>query len=381
MTGIEVKQPFDGLRVVDLTQGLAGPYCAMLMAQNGADVIKVEPPEGDWSRRLGVSLGQARTAAFVASNRGKRAIVADLKSEEGLNLVRELVRGADVFMESNRAGVAERLGLGYDELRSLNASLIYLSVTGFGQHGPYSDRPATDAILQAFSGLMVSNLDRDGAPRRIEFPVPDYTTGLIAYQTLVTALYGRMVHGSGQRLDVSLMQAMLLFQQQGLIAREVDPTPPQGSPVPPTGTYAAADGFINISVVREKFFQGLCDALDLPDLAKDPRFSSIDARRAHVQALLPPIEAAVARRRLSDLAEAFASADVPHAVVNDYPAAVRDPHVAATEGVVWFALEGAPALPFVNVPGATPLQPEDRRARVPDLDGDRSEVLSDLGLS
>ena len=230
MTGTEAKHPFEGLRIVDLTQGLAGPYCAMLMAQNGADVIKVEPPEGDWSRRLGVSLGDERTAAYVASNRGKRAIVADLKTDKGLQIVRALVRDADVFMESNRAGVADRLGLGYDTLQALNENLIYLSITGFGQQGPYAERPATDAILQAFSGLMVSNPDRDGTPNRIEFPVPDYTTGLVAYQTLVTALYGRAMRGGGRRLDVSLMQAMLLFQQQGLIAREVDPSPPKGSP-------------------------------------------------------------------------------------------------------------------------------------------------------
>ncbi|PPR63435.1 MAG: Acetyl-CoA:oxalate CoA-transferase [Alphaproteobacteria bacterium MarineAlpha4_Bin2] len=380
MNGNAVKQPFDGLRVVDLTQGLAGPYCAMLMAQNGADVIKVEPPEGDWSRRLGVSLGPERTAAYVATNRGKRAIVADLKSDEGLNLVQDLVSGSDVFMESNRAGVAERLGVGYGALRLINDDLVYLSVTGFGQKGPYADRPATDAILQAFSGLMVSNPDSDGAPRRIEFPVPDYTTGLIAYQTLVTALYGRAVNGGGCHLDVSLMQAMLLFQQQGLIAREVDPAPPHGSPVPPTGTYAAADGFINISVVREKFFKALCKVLDLPELASDPQFSSINARRKNVGKLLPPIEAAVARRGLSDLSASFAAADVPHALVNDYQAAVRDPHVAATEGVAWFTLGGAPLLPFVNVPGAALLRPNDRRARIPELDGDREEVLSELGL-
>ena len=378
MTGTEAKHPFEGLRIVDLTQGLAGPYCAMLMAQNGADVIKVEPPEGDWSRRLGVTLGNERTAAYVASNRGKRAIVADLKTDEGLRIVRALVRDADVFMESNRAGVADRLGLGYDALKALNENLIYLSITGFGQQGPYAERPATDAILQAFSGLMTSNPDRDGAPKRIEFPVPDYTTGLVAYQTLVTALYGRTVHCVGRRLDVSLMQAMLLFQQQGLIAREVDPAPPRGSPLPPTGTYTAADGYINISVVREKFFQSLCDVLDLPDLAADPRFNSIEARRANVSSLLPPIEAAIAGRVLAELATAFTAADVPHAIVNDYPAAVRDSHVAATDGVAWYTLDALPPLPFVNVPGAFALQPDDRRARIPALDGDREEILSEI---
>ena len=380
MIGSDAKPPFDGLRVVDLTQGLAGPFCAMLMAQNGAEVVKVEPPEGDWSRSLGVPAGPDRSAAFVACNRGKRAIVADLKTEEGLQIVRGLTKQSDVFMESNRAGVAARLGLSYEDVTAIREDLVYLSITGFGQEGPYAARPATDAVLQAFSGLMMSNPDKDGAPKRIEFPVPDYITGLVAYQSLVTALFGRAMHGGSRRLDVSLMQAMLLFQQQGLIAREIDPTPPQGSPVPPTGTYATADGYINISIVREKFFQGLCEVLALPDIGADPRFGSIEDRRLNVDALLPPIISAIQVRRLEELSAALVAADVPHAVVNDYPQAARDSHVAEVGGIAWQKLSGVPNLPFVNIPGSVSLNENDLRARVPNLDGDRAEILKELNL-
>ena len=380
MIGSDAKPPFDGLRVVDLTQGLAGPFCAMLMAQNGAEVVKVEPPEGDWSRSLGVPAGPDRSAAFVACNRGKRAIVADLKTEEGLQIVRGLTKQSDVFMESNRAGVAARLGLSYEDVTAIREDLVYLSITGFGQEGPYAARPATDAVLQAFSGLMMSNPDKDGAPKRIEFPVPDYITGLVAYQSLVTALFGRAMHGGSRRLDVSLMQAMLLFQQQGLIAREIDPTPPQGSPVPPTGTYATADGYINISIVREKFFQGLCEVLALPDIGADPRFGSIEDRRLNVDVLLPPIISAIQVRRLEELSAALVAADVPHAVVNDYPQAARDSHVAEVGGIAWQKLSGVPNLPFVNIPGSVSLNENDLRARVPNLDGDRAEILKELNL-
>ena len=380
MIGSDAKPPFDGLRVVDLTQGLAGPFCAMLMAQNGAEVVKVEPPEGDWSRSLGVPAGPDRSAAFVACNRGKRAIVADLKTEEGLQIVRGLTKQSDVFMESNRAGVAARLGLSYEDVTAIREDLVYLSITGFGQEGPYAARPATDAVLQAFSGLMMSNPDKDGAPKRIEFPVPDYITGLVAYQSLVTALFGRAMHGGSRRLDVSLMQAMLLFQQQGLIAREIDPTPPQGSPVPPTGTYATADGYINISIVREKFFQGLCEVLALPDIGADPRFGSIEDRRLNVDALLPPIISAIQVRRLEELSAALVAADVPHAVVNDYPQAARDSHVAEVGGIAWQKLSGLPNLPFVNIPGSVSLNENDLRARIPNLDGDRAEILKELNL-
>ena len=380
MIGSDAKLPFDGLRVVDLTQGLAGPFCAMLMAQNGAEVVKVEPPEGDWSRSLGVPAGPDRSAAFVACNRGKRAIVADLKTEEGLQIVRGLTKQSDVFMESNRAGVAARLGLSYEDVTAIREDLVYLSITGFGQEGPYAARPATDAVLQAFSGLMMSNPDKDGAPKRIEFPVPDYITGLVAYQSLVTALFGRAMHGGSRRLDVSLMQAMLLFQQQGLIAREIDPTPPQGSPVPPTGTYATADGYINISIVREKFFQGLCEVLALPDIGSDPRFGSIEDRRLNVDVLLPPIISAIQVRRLEELSAALVAADVPHAVVNDYPQAARDSHVAEVGGIAWQKLSGLPNLPFVNIPGSVSLNENDLRARIPNLDGDRAEILKELNL-
>lgn len=372
------KPAFEGIKIVDLTQGLAGPFCAMLMAQNGADVVKVEPPEGDWSRRIGIPVGQ-RSAAFIACNRGKRAIVADLKSEDGLATVRKLAARADVFMESNRAGVAERLGLGYEALKAENPDLVYLSVTGFGQEGPYSDRPATDAVLQAFSGLMVSNPDKDGAPKRIEFPVPDYTTGLIAYQTLVTALFGRAMHGGGKRLDISLMQAMLLFQQQGAITRELDPSPPKGSPLPPTGTYQAADGYVNISIMREKFYQGLCQVLNLPGLATDERLQSVDGRRENADDMIAAIRVAISGWKVEALSTAFAKADVPHAIVNDYPAAMRDPHVTAVEGVRWIdSIPGAPSLPYVNVPGAAKLGENDPRSMMPDLDSDRAAILAEL---
>jgi crotonobetainyl-CoA:carnitine CoA-transferase CaiB-like acyl-CoA transferase len=372
------KPAFAGIKIIDLTQGLAGPYCAMLMTQNGADVMKVEPPEGDWSRRLGKPVGQ-RSAAYFACNRGKRAIVADLKSDDGLALVRKLAAGADVFMESNRAGVANRLGLGYEALKAENPDLIYLSITGFGQDGPYADRPATDAVLQAFSGLMVSNPDKDGAPKRIEFPVPDYTTGLIAYQTLFTALFGRAMHGGGRRLDVSLMQAMLLYQQQGLITRELDPTPPKGSPLPPTGTYQAADGYVNISIMREKFFQALCQVLNLPGLAADERLQSVEGRRDNADEMIAAVRLAISGWQVKPLSTAFAEADVPHAIVNDYPAAARDPHVAAVEGIRRInGIPGAPPLPYVNVPGAAKLSVDDPRSVTPDLDTHRAEILAEL---
>ena len=149
----QIEGPFSGLKVVDLTQGIAGPYCGTLLAHYGAEVIKIEPPEGDWIRAMGPGYGQM-TAFYIAFGRGKKAMVVNLKDARGLDVVRRLARGAAVFMESNRAGIAKRLGIGYEALSAENAELVYLSVTGFGQHGRYHDRPATDGVMQAFSGLM-----------------------------------------------------------------------------------------------------------------------------------------------------------------------------------------------------------------------------------
>ena len=164
------ERAFAGLRIIDLSQGVAGPYCAMLAAQHGAEVIKVEPPSGDWSRGIGERFGD-QSALSVAANRGKRSIVVDLKVAAGLELIRRLTASADIFIESFRPGVAERLGLGYDVVRAENAGLLYLSVSGYGQSGPYAKRPLTDTVAQAFSGLMSANLGNDGEPHRVHISV------------------------------------------------------------------------------------------------------------------------------------------------------------------------------------------------------------------
>ena len=244
--------PLHGVRVLDLTQGLAGPYCAMLLAQYGAEVVKVEPPEGDWCRSLGPPYDD-RTPAYVCCNRGKRGIVVNLKEAAGRDVLLTLAARADVMMESNRAGVADRLGIGYPVVRARNPEVIYLSVTGFGQAGPYRDRAVTDTLIQAASGLMTANLDDSGLPRRIEFPIPDYTTGMTAYQAVVTALLGRFRGQGGGHLDVSLMHSLLAYQQHAIVGEWVAGGKPP-APFPPTGVYRAADGLVAISVVREKVF-------------------------------------------------------------------------------------------------------------------------------
>ena len=171
------EAPYAGIKVVDLSQGIAGPYAAMLLAQQGAEVIKVEPPDGDWARILGRRYGD-HTAFSIAGNLGKRSLSVDLKTDEGRKLVQALAAKADVFIEGFRPGVATRLGLGWDELSAANPGLIYLSVSGFGQSGPSRDRPAMDPVLQAFTGMMESNKGKDGVPNRVSFIPVDMCTAL-----------------------------------------------------------------------------------------------------------------------------------------------------------------------------------------------------------
>lgn len=375
--------PFKGLRVVDITQGLAGPFCAMLLGHYGANVVKVEPPEGDWSRTLGAAKVD-RTPAFATCNRGKRAIVVDLKQAAGRDVVLKLAQGADVFLESNRPGIADRLGIGYEAIRAVSPDVVYGSITGFGQTGAYASRPATDAILQAFTGLMSRNRGDDGAPRRIGYAVPDYITGLMAYQNVSTALYAKAMGQGGRHLDISLMRSMLFFQQHGLSQEAVEPgsslAPVEQSPVPPTGTYQAADGPVNISIIREKFFQALCKVLGLPETATDARFSNLPARRENEESLRTILAKAISGWQRDALCAALHAADVPHSPVHDYGTVVQDSHVQETGTFSWLPDPALGLLPIVNLPGTAPLAPGDARSTAPAQGQHTQEVLLELGF-
>src|SRR5262249_39525991 len=204
--------PYRGLKVLDLSQGVAGPYCGMLLAQHGANVIKVEPTgDGDWARTLGRYYG-GHSAYSIPSNLGKRSIGLDLKSDAGKEVLWRLIEGADVLLEGFRPGVLDRLGFGYEAVSKREPRLLYLSVSGFGQNGPLAGRPAMDPVLQAFTGLMIDNKGEDGIPHRVPFAVIDLSPGLSAFQALPAALYARRHLPYGRRIDVSLLQAASAMQ-------------------------------------------------------------------------------------------------------------------------------------------------------------------------
>jgi crotonobetainyl-CoA:carnitine CoA-transferase CaiB-like acyl-CoA transferase len=257
--------PFSGLRVLDLTQGVAGPHCTMLLAQYGADVVKIEPPAGDWARGLGGAY-EDLSSHFIAFNRGKQSIVLDLKEERGREIVLQLARDADVVVESFRPGVVDRLGVGYTDLRALNPDVVYVSISGFGQTGPYRARGAVDSIIQSYTGFMSINRNETGKPQKVSMVVMDAIAGLYAFQSATVALYARLAGGGGRYLDIGMCQAGFAFQSPKITQYAMENGNPPDDIYVPIGVYETREGYINISARHPAQFARLCHALGRPDL-------------------------------------------------------------------------------------------------------------------
>src|SRR3982075_1156366 len=256
----------------------------MLLGVYGADVIKVEPPEGDWSRYLGTTYGSHTTLSAVY-NRGKRSLCLDMKHEKGIAVAQMLARDCDVLIEGFRPGVAARLGIGDEDLARDNPGLVYLSVSGFGQSGPYSKRPGSDSVAQAFSGLVSVNVGNDKTPHRVGTTISDVATGVYAFQAIATALFARATVGTGRWIDVSLTQstAALLGHKQGRRACS------GGAPRAlngPAGSYQTSDGWMMVTLVNEPQYKRLCAVVGRDDLAGDPRFADFAKRADLADALI-----------------------------------------------------------------------------------------------
>lgn len=373
------KAPFAGIRVVDLTQGLAGPEAGMLLAQNGADVIKVEPLAGDWSRQQGLKFGDFTDKA-IANNRGKKSIALDLKSDAGKDILKRLAKDADVFLEAFRPGVIQRLGFGYDDVATYNPGVIYLSISGFGQTGPFSERPATDGVLQAFSGLMqVNKGELDGRPHRIGVWVIDMISGLYAFQAISTALYARREETKGRFIDCSLMQSAAAMQ--AIRVMEYSLAGGEGiSSQNFIGTFKTQDAWINISVMNDKTWAGLCRALERPDLATDPRFAERPDRFANDIAAKEAVSERLATEPFEHWSARLTEAGILHERVNDYLDFLAHPHTAASNAVQWMDHPETGRIPVANVPGIEPAPDGDPRAIAPRLGEHTDDILAELGF-
>src|SRR3990170_6227944 len=267
----------EDIRILDLSQGAAGPTCAMLLGDLGADIVKVEPPGGEWGRGLGPPFLAGTAAAYLGMNRNKRSIVIDRKQPEGPELVLRLAETSDVAIESFRPGVAGRLGIGYEAMTARNPRLVYSAISAFGQDGPWRDRPGVDGVVQAMSGLMSVTGTADGPPVKVGVPAADMVGGHMAVEAILGALLARQRSGRGQRVEVALLDALLAFQAVPLSMFLASGEVPLrlGSAAPyaaPNEAFPTRDGYIMVAAYTPERWGRLCALLERPDLEHDPRF-------------------------------------------------------------------------------------------------------------
>lgn len=315
-------RPLRGVRVLDLTNVLAGPYCSYHLMLLGAEVVKVERPgQGDLARHLGPepALNQAGVgASFLAQNAGKKSVELDLKEPTDRAAFERLLDGADVLLENFRAGVLARIGYDWDTLHRLNPRLVYCAISGFGQAGPMSQAPAYDQIIQGLSGMMSITGTPETAPLRVGFPVCDTVGGLVAAMSICAALAGRAHTGVGVHLDVSMLEASLSamgWATSNYLVSGVPPEPmgDQNATAAPSGTFDAADGPLNIAANRQEQFEVLCRLIGRDDLVTDDRFADREARKANRAALNQEINAALQRRPALEWERLLSGAGVPAA--------------------------------------------------------------------
>ncbi|HTL00293.1 MAG TPA: CoA transferase [Pseudomonadales bacterium] len=320
-----------GVRVIDCTHVIAGAYCSMLLADLGADVIKIEPLDGEGGREAEV--GPFRAFDFI--NRNKRAIAVDLQRAEGVALVRSLAAGADIFVENFRPGAFDRLGLGYDALRSLNPRLIYCSISGFGHSGPYRDRGGFDLVAQAMGGIMSLTGEKDAArPVAAGVPFCDFSAGTFGALGALAALNRRYVTGLGQKVEATLLESGMAHAvwEAGIYTTTGAISGPVGSAhrlAAPYEAFATADGFIVVGVATQKIWTKFCIALDARHLETDPRFATELGRLEHRDALKVLIEAVLAQNTSRHWLDRLLGDGVPAGPINDIAQAVEDPHIVA----------------------------------------------------
>ncbi len=366
--------PLNGLKVLDASQGIAGPYCGALLARYGADVVKVEPPAGDWSRAVGQTAG-GHSALSAVYNAGKRSILLDLKRPEVVEAFLEMAEQCDVILESSRPGVAERIGIGFEAVKARNAAAIYLSISGFGETGPYAERPCTDTVGQAFSGLMSNNHGMDGIPHKIDIPIVDIFTGLYAFQAVSMALMARAETGQGRYCAVSLMGAIAEVQAAKMIDYHLAGGLPKTLNAP-AGAFKAADGYVALTTLNDDHFATVCRAIGAEHLIADPRYARAPDRVDNHVALRGEIEAVLAGDTRANWVERLQAAGALADQVNDLGDWMANAHVAAIDACRMVEQPGLGMIPR-PAPAAGGLG---EASPAPTVGQDTDAVLESFGL-
>ncbi|MDT1060500.1 CoA transferase [Paracoccus sp. CPCC 101403] len=377
-------KPLSGIRVLDLSRVLAGPYCTALLADLGAEIIKLEPPQGDDYRHIG-PFKDGESALFTLNNRGKQSIALDLKDPADLKLAQAMAARVDVVVENFRPGVAERLGLGPKALSAANPRLVYCSISGFGQEGPFRDLPAYDLVVQAMSGLMAGTGEEGGPPLKTGESIADLIAGLFASWSIMAALVQRDRTGQGAVLDVAMYDALFsmlttshaLHLYAGQLPQRVGNRHPLSTPF---GCFATRDGQVVIAVLNARQFATLATLIGTPEAASDPRFASDESRTTHESALKALIENWSRALSTEEAVSALAGAGLPAAPIWDIARAAGNEHALArglVSSLPHHLLGMAPTIGQpVRFDGEKPVAAHSS----PALGGDRAAILRDLGL-
>ena len=380
--------PLAGVRVLDISQVMAGPYACMLLADLGADVIKIEPPGGGDQTRgaMGFKMKGADSLGFLNMNRNKRSVVLNLKSQAGREVLLRMVKDADILLENYRPGAMQRLGLGYEVVQQINPRLVYTSISGFGQTGPWSDRPGFDLMAQAMSGVMSVTGYPGGPPVKAGVPVADIGCALFAVYATLSAYIGAKASGQGQHVDASLFDSALAFSVWDICdywgtGKAPEPLGTSNKMTAPYQAMACADGYFVMGANNQKLWRQLCQLIGRPELLEDERFSTISLRLANRPALETELERSFRQQSKAYWVDTLLAAGIPAGPILSYPEAFGSEHARA-RGMrmeIDHPVEGSvPNIGFAVKLSGTPQQVR----RHPPLLGEHTdEVLAELGLS
>ena len=372
--------PYEGVKVLDLSQGIAGPYCAMHFARNGANVVKLEPPgNGCWSRQLGRPIGD-QTAHSITVHRGKRSLAVDLKTADGLEIAKKLAADCNILVQNYRVGKLKKLGLDYDTVFKMNPKIVYVAVTGFGQIGPRRDQPATDSVMQAYTGMMSINRDVTGLPQRINMLAIDFSAGLYAFQAAAGALYGQAVKGKGKLIETSLLESAIVFQEAAIIESFLQ----DGKPEPigmPVGSFKTKDGFMSINARRDGQFKSFCALIDREEWISDPRFIGPRERVANYKVLMSQIRPIIETKTSDEWNKLLSDADILNAKVHTHMDLLNDPQVQAAKAISWVENDTLGNIPMASIPGQPMPVNGNKLSNSPNVGEHNEEILIELGYS